>query len=108
MSQLVSFDQIRRSILLVRGHRVMLSGDLAELYGVEVKVLVQAVKRNTARFPIDFMFHVTKEEWSCLRSQNVTLDVARRGGGRGRYSKYPPLAFTEHGVTMLSGVLKSK
>lgn len=86
----------------------MLSGDLAELYSVEAKALVQAVKRNLQRFPADFMFQVSGEEWARLRSQNVTLDILGRGAGRGRYAKYPPLAFTEHGVTMLSSVLKSK
>lgn len=78
----------------------MLDADLAELYGVEVRVLVQAVKRNLDRFPEDFMFQLTKEEFSSLRSQIV---ISSWGGRR-----YPPYAFTEQGVAMLSSVLRSK
>lgn len=81
----------------------MLDFDLADLYEVETKVLNQAVKRNIDRFPDDFMFRLTEDEWQRLRSQFVTLDV-----GRGKYSKYLPYAFSEHGVTMLASVLKSK
>ena len=77
-------------ISVVRGQRVMLDSDLAELYEVETKVFNQAVKRNTARFPEDFMFRLTAEEFAALRSQNVT---SKRGGRR-----YAPLAFTEHGA----------
>src|SRR5207249_10373362 len=87
---------------LIRGHKVMRDADLAELYRVETKVFNQAVRRNLKRFPQDFMFRLSKEESSFLRSQIVTLEK-----GRGRYSKYPPLAFTEHGVSMLSAVLNS-
>jgi len=75
----------------------MLDFDLAELYLVETKVLNQAVKRNADRFPKDFLFRLTKKEWNFLRSQFVTLEK-----GRGKYSKYLPYAFTEHGVTMLA------
>jgi hypothetical protein len=96
-------------ILLVRGQRVMLDTDLAALYGVEVKVLNQAVKRNAERFPADFMFQLTREEAGALRSQIVTLDDASgRPKGRGKYAKYLPHAFTEQGVAMLSSVLKSR
>lgn len=94
---------VERKILLIRGHRVMLDSDLAELYGVETKVLNQAVRRNLERFPEGFMFHLTREEYRSLRSQIVTLE-----SGRGRYSKYLPMAFTEQGVAMLSSVLHSK
>lgn len=87
-------------IYFIRGHKVMLDTDLAELYAVETRVLKQAVRRNLDRFPEDFMFELTPDEWSSLRSQFVTL---KRGG----HSKYPPFAFTEHGVLMLSSVLKS-
>lgn len=80
----------------------MLDNDLAELYQVEVKSLNQSVKRNINRFPTDFMFCLTTQESLFLRSQNVTLET-----GRGRYSKYAPYAFTEHGVAMLSSVLRS-
>ena len=81
----------------------MLDFDLANLYEVETKVLNQAVKRNTERFPIDFMFQLTKEEFDSIRSQIVTLEK-----GRGKFQKYLPYAFTEQGVAMLSGVLKSQ
>lgn len=80
----------------------MLDADLALLYGVETKVLKQAVRRNIDRFPEDFLFEVSTEEWNSLRSQIVTLEK-----GRGKYSKYPPFAFTEQGVAMLSGILNS-
>jgi phage regulator Rha-like protein len=79
----------------------MLDRDLAQLYGVETKVLKQAVRRNIDRFPADFMFELTISENQALRSQNVTLK-------RGQHSKYLPFAFTEHGVLMLSSVLKSE
>lgn len=81
----------------------MLDFDLAQLYEVETKVLNQAVKRNIDRFPDDFMFQLTREEYNSLRSQIVTLE-----NGKGQHSKYEPYAFTEQGVSMLSSVLKSK
>jgi hypothetical protein len=87
-------------IRLIRGEKVILDADLAELYGVETRVLVQAVKRNPERFPEDFLFQLTPEEFTILRSQDVT---SRGWGGR----RYPPYAFTEQGVAMLSGVLRS-
>ncbi len=92
---------IERKIYLIRGLKVMLSTDLAELYGVEPKVLVQAVKRNSERFPEDFMFQLTAEEFENLKSQFVTSSW---GGIR----RATPYAFTEQGVAMLSGVLNSK
>ena len=82
----------------------MLDFDLAELYEVETKVLNQAVKRNISKFPKDFMFRLSKNEWKILRSQFVTLELEE---GRGKFSKYLPYAFTEHGVTMLASVLRS-
>ena len=88
-------------IKVIRGQQVMLDKDLAMLYGVEVKVLNQAVKRNVERFPNDFRFQLTKEE--CLRSQIVTLN-----GKQGQHLKYMPYAFTEQGVAMLSSVLRSQ
>lgn len=91
---------IRNKIYEIRGQRVMLDFDLAEMYGVETKVLNQSVKRNISRFPIDFMFQLTTEEFKNLRSQIVT---SNERGGR----KYAPLAFTEQGVAMLSGLLNS-
>src|SRR5262245_7494917 len=94
-------------IRIARGQKVMLGSDLAQLYGVPTKALVQAVKRNLERFPPDFFFQLTEQEVRVLRSQFVTLDVNRREG-RGKYTKYVPYAFTEQGVAMLSSVLKSK
>lgn len=98
-SQLLSIN-IESLIYIIRDEQVMLDSDLAKLYGVETKVLNQAVKRNIQRFPTDFMFQLTKEE--CLRSQIVTSN-----GGRGG-SRYIPYAFTENGVAMLSSVLRSE
>jgi hypothetical protein len=98
----VRVEGITRAILVLRGHRVLLDQALAELYGVETRVLVQAIKRNLARFPADFMFQLTASEWAGLRSQIVT-SKPRRGGRR-----YAPYAFTEQGVAMLSSVLGSE
>ena len=107
---------IENKILVIRGQQVMLDRDLATLYGVETKVLNQAVKRNIERFPERFMFQLTKEEQNevgnRLRSQFVTLDNVKSQNvtsrGRGKYSKYLYNAFTEQGVAMLSSVLKSQ
>jgi len=98
---LVPIERIERAILRIRGHNVMLDADLAVLYNVETRGLVQAVKRNLDRFPEDFMFQLSDEEFSILRSQSVT---SSQWGGR----RYPPYAFTEQGVAMLSSVLHSK
>lgn len=92
---------IQSKIYEIRGQKVMLDFDLAELYGIETKVLKQAVKRNQKRFPSDFMFELTKEEFNSLRSQIVTSN--KRGGTR-----YMPFAFTEQGVAMLSSILNSE
>lgn len=100
---LIPIEVIERRVFLARGRKVMLSPHLADLYEVEPKALVQAVKRNTERFPSDFMFQLNLREFRSLRSQIVTFDK-----GRGRYPKYRPYAFTEQGVAMLSSVLKSK
>jgi hypothetical protein len=94
--------RIARAIRQCRGQRVMVDTDLAALYGVPVKVLNQAVRRNRRRFPADFMFRLTPAEAKSLRSQSVTIE-----SGRGRHRKYPPTAFTEQGVGMLSSVLRS-
>ena len=93
-------EWIESSILTIRGHNVMFDADLARLYGVKTKALIQAVKRNVDRFPDDFMFQLTKQEFEFLRSQFVTSSW----GGR----RYPPYAFTQEGVAMLSSVLRSK
>lgn len=95
-------EEIKSKIYNIRGMQVMLDKDLAELYGVEVKRLNEAVKRNIERFPDDFMFQLNKDEYELLRSQFATLKT-----GRGEHSKYFPYVFTEQGVAMLSGVLRS-
>jgi hypothetical protein len=97
----VPTDQISQSIIIVRRHNVLLDSELAALYGVTTKGLLQAVKRNMERFPEDFMIHLTIGEWTVLRSRNVTSNPQR--GGR----RYAPYAFTEQGVAMLSSVLNS-
>ncbi len=94
---------VERRIYLIRGQKIMLDSDLAGLYQVPTKVFNQGVRRNLSRFPGDFMFQLTAKEALFLRSQSVTLEK-----GRGRYSKYAPLAFTEQGVAMLSSVLNSE
>ncbi len=113
----LSHEVIREKIYIIRGKKVMIDKDLAILYEVSTKRLNEAVKRNIDRFPEDFMFQLTKEEmenWICqigisnpeekvLRSQFATLET-----GRGKYSKYRPIAFTEQGIAMLSSVLNSK
>jgi hypothetical protein len=88
----------------VRGHKVILDFDLALLYKVETRVLNQAVKRNSQRFPEDFMFQLTENEYESLRSQIVTL----KENGRGKHKKYLPFGFTEQGIAMLSGILNSE
>lgn len=97
----ISDDIVVNKIYEIRNQKVMLDSDLAELYGVETKVLNQAIKRNIDRFPDDFMFQLTESEWQSLRSQIVTSKTGR--GGR----TYLPNVFTEHGVLMLSSVLNS-
>ena len=98
--QIIPIEQISGKILLIHGQKVILDRDLAELYGVETKVLKQAIKRNIERFPEDFMFVLSIEEFTNLRSQIVTSSW---GGIR-----YSPMVFTEQGVAMLSSVLRSK
>jgi len=97
----LSAGTITKHILVIRDCKVLLDADLADLYGVQTKVLVQAVKRNLDRFPLDFMFQLDADEWAALRSQSVTSNTGR--GGR----RYAPYAFTEQGVAMLSSVLGS-
>jgi hypothetical protein len=121
--EIIPVEQVARRILYFRGEKVLLDFDLAVLYGVGVKVLNQAVKRNRERFPDDFMFQLTGEETQLLRSQLLRSDnrqVAENGGPGTNWSqivtssqkyrgtKYRPYAFTEEGVAMLSSVLKSK
>jgi hypothetical protein len=98
---LVPAERIEKAILLIRGQKVMIDTDLAQLYGVETRSLVQAVKRNIERFPEDFLFQLTPQEAEALRSQ-IVISKKGRGGRR-----YEPYAFTEQGVAMLSSVLRS-
>jgi phage regulator Rha-like protein len=95
---------IQSKIYEVRGYKVMLDFDLAEIYQVETKNLKRAVRHNIARFPSDFMFELTKDEYDSLRCNFFTLE----NGGRGQHTKYLPFAFTEHGVAMLAGLLNSQ
>jgi phage regulator Rha-like protein len=99
----MKLQTIQTKIYEIRGQKVMLDFNLAELYEVETRILKQAVKRNIDRFPHDFIFELTRSEYNSLRSQIVTLEK-----GKGQHSKYLPFAFTEQGVAMLSSVLKSK
>ncbi len=98
---------IQTMIYEIRGQKVMLDRDLAEMYQVATKVLKQTVRRNIDRFPDDFMFEITKSEYDSLRSQIVTLNENEETSARGKHSKYLPFAFTEQGVAMLSSVLRS-
>ena len=108
-----SLEPIKQKIYEIRGRRVMLDSDLAELYAVETRTLNQAVKRNVERFPGDFMFQLTKEEWDSLKSRNeyaialTSQNVILKKNGRGQHSKYLPFAFTREGIAMLSGLLRS-
>jgi|SRR5436190_24260211 len=115
MNKMKIIKSIQNRIYEIRGERVMLDRDLATLYEIETKRLTEAVKRNIKRFPSDFMFQLTVEEWESLRSQIETLEntnslrpqIATLKKGRGRHPKYLPYAFTEQGVAMLSGILNS-
>ena len=102
MSALVPRERIEQRILLIRGHNVMLDSDLAQLYGVTVGRLNEAVKRSEDRFPSDFMFQLTKAEFENLKSQ-IAISSSKWGGRR-----HAPYVFTEQGVAMLSSVLRSK
>ena len=101
-NSMIPAETIQKSIYLVRGQKVMLDRDLAAMYGVPTKVLKQAVKRNATRFPADFMFVLTRVELADWRSQFVTSNADRMG------LRHAPMAFTEHGVAMLSSVLNSE
>ncbi len=99
----LTLKEIGQRIYFIRGHRVMLDSDLADMYEVELRALNQAVKRNENRFPSDFMFQLTEIEYESLRSQIVILKE-----GRGQHRKYFPYGFTEQGVAMLSSVLRGE
>ncbi len=104
--QVIPDERVQGKILIVRGLKVMLDSDLAELYQVETKTLIQSVKRNAERFPSDFMFSLSNEEVINLRSQFVTSRSNKSDNYGGR--RYTPYVFTEQGVAMLSSVLRSK
>jgi hypothetical protein len=99
----MQLEIIQQKIYEVRGQKVMLDFDLATLYEVETKRLKEAVRRNINRFPSDFMFELTRDEYNFLRTQIASLE-----NGKGKFSKFNPFAFTEHGVTMLSSILNSE
>jgi len=99
----MQLEIIQQKIYEVRGQKVMLDFDLAALYEVETKRLKEAVRRNINRFPSDFMFELTRDEYNFLRTQIASLE-----SGKGKFSKFNPFAFTEHGVTMLSSILHSE
>lgn len=101
MTDLILIEHITSRIYFIRGQKVMLDRDLAELYEVETKVLKQAVRRNSKRFPIDFMFELSKEEFINWRSHFVTSNQDKMG------LRHAPMAFTEQGIAMLSGILRS-
>jgi len=114
----ISAETIQKAIYLVRGQKVMLDRDLAAMYGVPTKALKQAVRRKATRFPADFMFVLTREEFADWRSQIVTSNADRAEFLRSQFvtsktdprggTQYPPMAFTEQGVAMLSSVLNSE
>lgn len=104
---MLPLEAITHRIVLLRGQKVLLDSDLAALYGVETKRFNEAVKRNLARFPADFMFQLSAEEFEALRSQIATLNATEQRAGRGRHRKYLPHAFTEHGAIMAASILNS-
>lgn len=117
LPQVINHDlaniNIESLIRIIRDQKVMLDSDLAMLYGVTTSRLNEQVKRNINRFPDDFMFQLTKEEWNALRSQIVTLEdltsqIATLKNGRGQHRKFLPHVFTRNGIGMLSSVLRSE
>ena len=105
--ELITPVLIESKIFVIRGKQVMIDRDLAELYGVETKRITEAVKRNAERFPEEFRFQLTKDEYDFLRSQIATLKTEPEDQ-RGKHAKYLPYVFTEQGVAMLSAVLHSE
>jgi hypothetical protein len=103
MKSFVPLEVIEQKILLIKGQKVMLDSDLAALYGVTTKRLNEQVRRNIKRFPADFMYQLSREEFDSLRSHFATLKT-----GRGKHRKYMPYVFTEQGIAMLSSVLNSE
>ena len=105
MTEIIRIEQVKETLVSLRGQDVILASDVAKLYGVETKVINQAVKNNPDKFPQGFVYELTKEEWNVLRSKFLTLESQT---GRGHYPKYLPKAFTEKGLYMLATILKSR
>jgi len=103
MSDLISFEEVEKRVITIRGQHVLINRDVAELYGVETREINQAVRRNLDKFPEGYIISLTQEEYDSLRSQFVTLNDL----GRGQHIKYLPKAFTEKGLYMLATILKS-
>lgn len=104
MTNIIKVEQVRQSIMSLRGQDVILASDVAKLYGVETKAVNQAVKNNPDKFPNGFVFELTYEEWNAIRSKIFTLEGV---SGKGKHPKYLPKAFTERGLYMLATILKS-
>ena len=104
MTDIVKVEQVKNTLVSLRGQDVILASDVAKLYGVETKAINQAVKNNPDKFPEGFVYELTKEEWRVLRSKILTLEPV---SGKGHYPKYLPKAFTEKGLYMLATILKS-
>ena len=104
MTDVVKFSSVESKVLLLRGQQVILNNDIAELYGVKTKEINQAVKNNPEKFPQGYVFELSVDDWTALRSKILTLNESRRG----EHTKYLPTAFTEKGLYMLATILKSK
>ena len=104
MTGIIRVEQAKNTLVSLRGQQVILAADVAKLYGVETKIINQAVKNNPNKFPQGFVYELTKEEWTVLRSKILTLEPQT---GKGKHTKYLPKAFTEKGLYMLATILKS-
>ena len=104
MTGIIRVEQVKNTLVSLRGQQVILAADVAKLYGVETKIINQAVKNNPNKFPQGFVYELTKEEWTVLRSKILTLEPQT---GKGKHPKYLPQAFTEKGLYMLATILKS-
>ena len=104
MTGIIRVEQVKNTLVSLRGQHVILASDVAKLYGVETKIINQAVKNNPNKFPQGFVYELTKEEWTVLRSKILTLEPQT---GKGKHPKYLPQAFTEKGLYMLATILKS-
>ena len=103
-TDIIRVEQVKKTLIPLRGQQVIIASDVAKLYGVETKVINQAVKNNPGKFPQGFVYEFTKEEWAVLRSKILTLEPQT---GKGHHPKYLPKAFTEKGLYMLATILKS-